>query len=53
MSPDERLAEVGAILARGVLRLHRRAAGAQEESAESREKALDSGFETSPHVSEG
>jgi len=51
MSPDERLAEVAAILAQGVLRAHGRAAAAPEESAESCQKPLDSGRARAPYVS--
>ena len=51
MSPEERLAEVAAILARGVLRLHTRAATGGEKSVDSGQKTLDSGRETSSHVS--
>ena len=53
MSPDERLSEVAAILARGVLRLRWRAAAAPEDSTESCRKSLASGRKTSPDVSCG
>jgi hypothetical protein len=53
ISPHERLAELGAMLAQGVLRLHRRPAPAPGEHAESRQKPLDSGREASPHVPAG
>ena len=51
MAPAERLAEVSAILARGILRLHRRAALPAEDSPDSGRNKLDSGSETSPHMS--
>ena len=61
MTPEERLAEVAAVLAQGVLHLRmpptRADAGteashtfAQEEPSDSRRKRLDSGRETGPHV---
>ena len=51
MTPEERLAEVAAILAAGVLRLHRRAAipatpDAPINSEDSAQKGLDSRGET-------
>jgi hypothetical protein len=51
MSPGERVTEVAAIIAQGVLRLHMRAAAAPEDSAESCHRTHDSGCEPSPHVS--
>lgn len=57
MTPGERLAEVAAILARGVLTLRRKAPGARrpsfEESPESGENGLDSRRDVSPHVDTG
>jgi len=51
MTPDERLAELAAILARGVLRLRTQAGINPKESVESGQKPLDSGCRRSPHVS--
>ncbi len=50
MAPAERLAEVSAILARGILRLHSRAALPAENSHDSAQSKLDSGPETGPHA---
>ena len=51
LAPAERLAEVSAILARGILRLRSRAALPAGDSRDSSRNELDSGHETSPHVS--
>ena len=51
MTPEERMAEVAAILARGVLRLNTRSATGGEKPAESGRKPLDSGGKMSPGVS--
>ena len=59
MTPEERVAEVAAILAEGVLRLRRRAAvpagnvSAVENPLESGEKGLEHVAETSPHGHRG
>ena len=61
MTPDERLAEVAAIFAEGVLRLRRRAANLTPkltvihpvESVESAGTGLDECAETSPHGQRG
>ena len=51
MTPDKRLAELAAILARGILRLRTQPGINPKESAESGQKALDSRCQRSPHVS--
>jgi len=51
MTPEERLAEVASILARGILRLHMRGALPAEKLSDSGRNKLDSGRETSPDVS--
>lgn len=61
MTPEERLAEVAAILAEGVLRLRRRAAvpavpghvSAARNPQESGQHGLDDGAGTSPHGHRG
>ncbi len=54
MAPAERLAEVSAILARGVLALRRKARPtSSEESAEPGENGLDSGRDVRPDVDAG
>ncbi len=58
MTPDERVAEVAAILAEGVLRLRRRAAvpgnvPANNIPLESRQIGLDAGAETRLHGHRG
>lgn len=51
MAPTERRAEVSAILARAILRLHSRAALPARNSRDSARIELDSGHVTSPDVS--
>jgi len=51
MTSEERLAEIASILARGLLRLHMRGALPAEKLSDSGRNKLDSGRETSPHVS--
>jgi len=51
MTPEDRLAEIASILARGLLRLHTREALPAEKLSDSGRNELDSGRETSPHVS--
>jgi hypothetical protein len=58
MTPQERIAEVAAILARGVLRLHRQAAvggdvSPAQDSSESDQNCLDDGAETRLHGPRG
>ncbi len=49
MSPQERLAEVAAILAEGLLRLHRRAAiSAPKIPSDSDQNCLDAGADIGP-----
>jgi hypothetical protein len=51
MTPEERLAEIASILARGILRLHTRGALPAEKLSDSGRNRLDSGCKMSPHVS--
>ena len=51
MAAAQRLAEVSAILAQAILRLHSRAALDARDSHDSPGNRLDPGVETSPHVS--
>lgn len=53
MTPEERLAEITAILARGLLRLHTRKALPAGKLSDSGQNKLDSGRKTSPDVCPG
>ena len=51
MTPQERRAEIAAILARGIVRMHSRGALQEENSGDSNQKDLAFRPHTSPHVS--
>ena len=51
MTPQERRAEIAAILARGIIRMHSRGALREQNSRNSNKKDLAFRPKTSPHVS--